>query len=184
VQHDEWSALLELLSGDSPQHREFWNWRMATYQQLIDRRAGQWWLGWSEGESVTTAGIFWSTIGAAPLASIQHVFTREDRRNLGFCTTLIGTMVTAHRKRRPQDEIVIIAKTGGQAERVYQRVGFRRVCSISTLIGLRPVEASDLATFHSHHACDAADGIKFAEVVKGRLNVALLRRMGNQKQLR
>ena len=81
-----------------------------------------------EGQSLAAAAGTHLLEPSEGVGAIGNVYTRRDRRGLGLATAVTGA-VTAELMRRELSVIVLNVNNGNAAaRRVYERLGFRRVC--------------------------------------------------------
>lgn len=140
VSEEDWAAVLAVAtpSDATPGRRAFTAWRQQEYRHMVELGRGLWWMGELDGQAVASAGIFWDEGGR--LARFQRVDTREDARGQGCATGLLSAMLADLLARQPQLETcVIVAALGGQAERIYRRLGFEPVNHLDALWGDRPL---------------------------------------------
>ena len=123
----DWPAMGELahanIEGRFPNSRPFTDWSTANQRRDCDAGRARWWGAFVGDELVGGAGLYED----ARWARFQSVLTRTSHRGRGVCTTLIHAMVTEVASRRPGDEVILVAESGSQAERIYHSVGFRPI---------------------------------------------------------
>jgi GNAT superfamily N-acetyltransferase len=82
-------------------------------------------LGWRhEGALVGTAGIFWGATGRE--ARLAAVVTAPEHRNQGMAGALVLAAIGAYQAQQMGITYAVCAEEG-PAERMYRRIGFRRV---------------------------------------------------------
>ena len=100
---------------------DFHRWRVVALRDRLAGSGGMW--GAFRGERlIGSLGLFESPT----LLRFQEVLTRADERGKGVATSLVATALRAARARHPRAIAVIVAEPESQAERIYQRLGFRR----------------------------------------------------------
>jgi ribosomal protein S18 acetylase RimI-like enzyme len=134
----DWAAVLEVAteSDDTAGLRAFRAWRQMEYRRMVEAGRGQWWMGEIDGRAVTSAGIFWDE--RQQLARFQRVSTRKEERGQGCATGLLSAMLRDLALRKPRvSDTFIVAALGGQAERIYRRLGFEILGHQNELTGDR-----------------------------------------------
>jgi ribosomal protein S18 acetylase RimI-like enzyme len=91
--------------------------------ELRSRPAFEHLLGRVDGEAVATAAVFHGEAAS----EIQHVVTAVEYRRRGIATAMTAGALELCR-RRGRELAVLTSSPDG--ERVYERLGFRRVCSV------------------------------------------------------
>lgn len=94
----------------------------ATIEGLLDARRNTFYIGAINGEDVATLHL----ICEKKMAGIYAVGTRRDFRRQGIASTLITRSIEDARARRC-DEITLSTASGGNAQRLYERLGFEPV---------------------------------------------------------
>jgi GNAT superfamily N-acetyltransferase len=122
VTEDESEALVGLALDVLGGPEDFWRWRMSA---LCDRlaRAGRIWGAFRGERLIGSLGLYESPT----LLRFQEVMTRADERGRGVATSLVARALADARARHPHALAVIVAEPSSQAERIYQRLEFRRV---------------------------------------------------------
>jgi ribosomal protein S18 acetylase RimI-like enzyme len=101
---------------------------------MVER--GIFWGLWEGEELVAVAG----THLVAPLSSvcaIGNVYTRHDRRRLGFAARATSAVVSEAFRRNLQTVVLNVNQKNAAAIRVYERLGFRCYCDFVEGLALR-----------------------------------------------
>jgi GNAT superfamily N-acetyltransferase len=95
--------------------------RTTQARRLTEAGHGAWFGGFLEDRLVCQAGLVWS---GGPVARYQDVETHPAARRQGLAATLVWQAGLAALARPGVTGLVIVADPGGDAERIYQRLGF------------------------------------------------------------
>jgi ribosomal protein S18 acetylase RimI-like enzyme len=125
---DLWNSAGDLSCAIFPQHGDFNRWRLATLRALAERGRGLYRaLIDSDGTVVAAAGAFHAD-GAGVFTNVE---TSPAHRRRGCAAHVIASALRDLRKR--VDDVVIVADTGGAAERLYRSLGFVPFLSIRSM---------------------------------------------------
>ena len=121
----EMMAIADLEYADAEHHdeayRQFLLRRTTWKQSLVASGKAAWFGAFDGGELVGALGL----VALGSRARYQDVQTRATHRKRGIAGALLAT---AAREALPViQELVIVAEAGGEAMRVYERVGFREI---------------------------------------------------------
>lgn len=101
--------------------RQFKEWQVRRWQELVKLGRGCWFGAYKEGQHAGNAGVFWSD----SFARYQSVSVHPDYRGMGICGTLVHNIsqwVAANKEVQSQ---VIVAEEDTSAMKIYQSLGFR-----------------------------------------------------------
>lgn len=121
----DWTAWvdLEAASSDMPdpaRNRRFLAARGRQFRTLVGDGQGTHWGAFVDGVPVATLGVYEAGSG---LARYQSVTTHPDHRRRGLASALVHRAGTEALERDDIQRLVIAADHGGDAARVYRRVG-------------------------------------------------------------
>jgi GNAT superfamily N-acetyltransferase len=123
-----WDSAGDLSCAIFPQYADFNRWRLATLRALTERGRGLYRaLVDSDGSVVAAAGAFHAD-GAGRFANVE---TAPSHRRRGCAAHLIASALRDLRKR--VDDVVIVADSGSDAERLYRALGFVPILSIRSI---------------------------------------------------
>jgi len=125
---EEWDLLVEhtcdvLETSLDSSLGAFTRWRTNERRRSLAERPGGFWGAFHSGELVASLGLFLD----AEHSRYQDVQTRRDHRRRGLASRLLRTAAEAARRTFPGTQLVIVAEEGGDADRLYRKVGFRPV---------------------------------------------------------
>jgi ribosomal protein S18 acetylase RimI-like enzyme len=125
---DHWDGVAGLAAATRPAQLEFDRWRLATLRALAERGRGFYRaLVDANGTVAAAAGAFHSD-GVGRFANVE---TAQAFRRRGCAAHLITSALRDLRKRL--DNVVIVAATGSDAERLYRSLGFVPILSIRSI---------------------------------------------------
>ena len=123
-----WDSAGDLACALFPQYGDFNRWRLATLRALSERGRGIYRaLIDADGNVVASLGAF----HADGVGRFANVATAPEHRRRGCAAHLIVSGLRDLRKR--VDDVVIVADTGGDAERLYRSLGFVPILSIRSI---------------------------------------------------
>lgn len=113
--------------GDTPDDwravdADFTAWAGEIHRELARAGRAEAWLAYRQG---TPAGRLVLVHDRQGLAVVQDVVVHPVHRRRGIAAALTHAAVTGHLAGHPGARIGIVAEPGGQAERLYRRLGFR-----------------------------------------------------------
>jgi GNAT superfamily N-acetyltransferase len=133
----EWPDVFALLdrcftpAGDRGEgYREFLRILVARYKKLVAEGLGQWFGLFRDGELRATCGVFQRDT----LARFQLVAVDAEHRRQGLGAALVAEVARFARAEWPEASVLIGASPGGDAERIYRRLGFEPIEHIVGLI--------------------------------------------------
>ncbi|HEY4242845.1 MAG TPA: GNAT family N-acetyltransferase [Kofleriaceae bacterium] len=109
------------IADDEP-HRRFMQRRGAWKRALVARRLAQFWGAFADGALVGSLGVVPVSTALGRFGRFQDVQVEEPVRRRGIAAALIAAAVA---QAPPLDGFAIVAETGSDAARVYERAGFR-----------------------------------------------------------
>jgi GNAT superfamily N-acetyltransferase len=125
---EAWDSAGDLACALFPQYGDFNRWRLATLRALSERGRGLYRaLTDPQGHVVASLGAF-HTDGVGRYA---NVVTAPAHRRRGCAAYLIASALRDLRKR--VDDVVIVADTGSDAERLYLSLGFVPILSVRSI---------------------------------------------------
>jgi GNAT superfamily N-acetyltransferase len=123
-----WQSTGDLACALFPQYGDFSHWRVATLRALTERGRGLYRaLVDADGKVVASLGAFHGD----GVGRFAHVTTALEYRKRGCAAHLIASALQDVRKR--VDDVVIVADTGSDAERLYLSLGFVPFLSIRSM---------------------------------------------------
>ncbi len=130
---DDWDAQLMLaIASDELEeprddvYRMFLADRVATRRAWTEAGRGAWWGAFDDGRLIGSLGLF----AEGGLARYQDVVTHPDHRRRGVATALI----VAAARASSATTFVLVAAADSDAARLYQRLGFAPVATVTDLI--------------------------------------------------
>ena len=123
-----WDSAGDLACALFPQYGDFNRWRLATLRALAERGRGLY------RATIDADGAVVASVGAFHgdgVGRYAHVTTAPAYRRRGCAAYLIASALRDVRKR--VDDVVIVADTGSDAERLYLALGFVPFLSIRSL---------------------------------------------------
>jgi ribosomal protein S18 acetylase RimI-like enzyme len=123
-----WDSAGDLACALFPQYGDFNRWRLATLRALTERGRGLYRaLIDADGRVVASLGAFQSD----GVGRYANIVTAPAHRRRGCAAYLIASALRDLRKR--VDDVVIVAETGSDAERLYRSLGFVPILSIRSI---------------------------------------------------
>ena len=136
----DWQAMqaLQLQTGLETGHSEadyagFLSARVAGWRRLSVLGQGNWYGAFDGDVLVADLGLY----NDLEIGRFQSVETRASHRRRGICSALVSYALTSLRAAAPDALPVIVATTGGDAGRLYRRLGFEWVETETSAL-LRP----------------------------------------------
>lgn len=132
IDDGDWRAIAALAAVDDGDPTGFWDWLYRGYRQRV--RDGDALFSMArDGDAAITAG---GVVSWGDVARFQNIMTAEAHRNRGWATRLCrqlarGAFAVGAR------EVVVVAERASQAQRLYERLGFRLVGYQRSLVGPR-----------------------------------------------
>jgi ribosomal protein S18 acetylase RimI-like enzyme len=127
-----WHAIAALAAADDADPTGFWAWLYRGYRALVaDGRAV--FCAALEGDAAITAG---GVVIGDGVARFQNIMTAAAHRNRGWATRLCRQLAARAVAAGARD-VVVVAERDSQAERLYQRLGFRLTGYQRSLVGPR-----------------------------------------------
>jgi ribosomal protein S18 acetylase RimI-like enzyme len=124
-----WERAVELQGAVTPEFGAFNRWRLATLRALAERGRGFYRaLIDADGAAVAALGAFC----AEGVGRFANVATAQPFRRRGCASHLIAGALRGLRKR--VDDVVIVADTDSEAERLYRALGFVPILSIRSIL--------------------------------------------------
>ena len=135
------TVLYRYAAGDGPDdwrdqpdwHVAFVEWSVEQQRQLATAGRCQVWIAMRHGAPVARLTVIHDRQG---LAAVEDVVTHPVHRGLGIASGLTAAAIAHHLEAFPASRIGLGAEPGGQADRLYRRVGFRPHATVWT--ALRP----------------------------------------------
>ncbi|HEX9124366.1 MAG TPA: GNAT family N-acetyltransferase [Actinomycetota bacterium] len=93
--------------------------------------AGKRWFGVRDGAGHLAFGSLTVLEG---VGSIDHVVTFPEVRRRGYATAIVGRIVNEARSAGAR-RVTLLAEPGGQAQRLYERLGFATITQIASTLG-------------------------------------------------
>jgi ribosomal protein S18 acetylase RimI-like enzyme len=125
-------AAVALAAADDADPTGFWAWLYRGYRALVaDGRAV--FCAALEGDAAITAG---GVVIGDGVARFQNIMTAAAHRNRGWATRLCRQLAARAVAAGARD-VVVVAERDSQAERLYQRLGFRLTGYQRSLVGPR-----------------------------------------------
>ncbi len=116
--------IIELGVGEHGEgYTAFARWRFERYFESLRRSGGSWWAAFDGDDIVGSLGLFESP----SLCRYQEVQTKPSHRNRGIATALVGRALASSQTRFAKATAIICPNEGGQAERIYTRLGFHTI---------------------------------------------------------
>jgi ribosomal protein S18 acetylase RimI-like enzyme len=127
-----WHAIAALAAAEDADPTGFWAWLYRGYRALADDGRAAFCAALDGDTAITAGGV---VIGDG-VARFQNIMTAAAHRNRGWATRLCRQLA-AHAFAAGARDVVVVAERGSQAERLYQRLGFRHVGYQRSLVGPR-----------------------------------------------
>jgi ribosomal protein S18 acetylase RimI-like enzyme len=127
-----WRAIAALAAADDQDPMGFWDWLYRGYRQL-DRDGDALFMTARDGDAAITAG---GVVSGASTARFQNIMTAAAHRNRGWATRLCRQLARRAFAAGAR-EVVVVAERASQAQRLYQRLGFRLAGYQRSLVGPR-----------------------------------------------
>jgi ribosomal protein S18 acetylase RimI-like enzyme len=127
-----WRAIAALAAADDPDPTAFWAWLYRGYRALVAGDRATFAAALDDGDAVTAGGV---VVGAG-VARFQNIMTAAAHRNRGWATRLCRQLAR-HALAAGAREVVVVAERASQAQRLYERLGFRLVGYQRSLVGPR-----------------------------------------------
>jgi len=124
-----WEGVSDLISEIHPEYGDFARWRVATLRALVEGGRGIYRaLLDANGAVVAALGAFHAD-GVGRYANVQ---TAQAYRRRGCAAYQVTSALRDLRTH--VDDVVIVAETGGEADRLYRRLGFVPILSIQSIL--------------------------------------------------